>query len=103
MQYYRKTTDALYVIKRTVAQRSKYVICTMNEKNISYGNGDILPMRSINMQFKTCSEAYEQELTRMIETRSIILWELKQDVKALDELIFDMNSVLWNHGAVMTI
>ena len=59
-------------------------------------------MRStINMHFKTYSEAYEQELTRMIETRSVIPRELQQEVKTLDELTFVMNSVPLSRSVVM--
>jgi hypothetical protein len=69
-------------------------------KNISYGNGDILPERSnLNVHFKTCAGTYEQEFNRMVDDGTISLRGLKADAKVFDELVFDVNSAYFeNHG-----
>ncbi len=69
-------------------------------KNISYGNGDILPERShLNVIFKSCAGTYEQEFNRMVDDGEISLRGLKPDAKVFDELVFDVNSAYFeNHG-----
>ena len=69
-------------------------------KNLSYGNGDIVPERyALNMHFKSCVGTYEQEFARMVESGEISLRGLKADAKIFDELVFDVNSAYFeNHG-----
>jgi len=69
-------------------------------KNVSYGNGDILPEQShLNVHFKSCDGTYEQAFSRMVDDGTISLRGLKADAKAFDELVFDVNSAYFeNHG-----
>jgi len=69
-------------------------------KNVSYGNGDIVPERfDFNVHFKSMPvltdgkvRTYEQEFNRMVDDGSISLRGLKSDAKVFDELVFDVNS-----------
>ncbi|MCL2719128.1 MAG: plasmid recombination protein [Lachnospiraceae bacterium] len=70
-----------------------------NERlNESYGNGDILPERSVfNVHFKSC-DGYEQTFNRMVDDGIISLRGLKSDAKVFDELIFDVNSAYFENN-----
>ena len=62
-------------------------------KNVSYGNGDIVAERSkLNVHFKSCSETYEQQFSRLVDEGVVSLRGLKSDAKVFDELVFDVNS-----------
>ena len=70
-----------------------------NERlNESYGNGDILPERSVfNVHFKSC-DGYEQTFNRMVDDGIISLRGLKPDAKVFDELVFDINSAYFENN-----
>ncbi|MCL2426133.1 MAG: plasmid recombination protein [Oscillospiraceae bacterium] len=68
-------------------------------KNVSYGNGDILPERfAFNVHFKSCTGAYEQEFNRMVDDGTISLRGLKADAKVFDELVFDVNTAYFENN-----
>lgn len=90
------------VVRNLAYRRGEFSIRQRHNerKNISYGNGDIVPERSpLNVIFKSCSDTYEQEFSRMVDSGEISLRGLKADAKVFDELVFDVNSTYFeNHG-----
>lgn len=88
------------VVRNAAYRRGEFSIRERHNerKNISYGNGDIVPERSIlNVQFRACEGTYEQQFNRMVEGGAISLRGLKADAKVFDELVFDVNSAYFEN------
>jgi hypothetical protein len=90
-----------YYVRNQAYRRGEFNIRERHNerKNVSYGNGDIIPERfDLNVHFKSCPGTYEQEFNRMVDDGIINLRGLKSDAKVFDEFVFDVNSAYFENN-----